>query len=61
MTDKFKLTDASQLPVRAGDLLEVIAIHPDVVVLQLRHRPAPAETLGVRVTEAVVAKETLHG
>jgi len=61
MIDKFKLTDASQLPVRIGDVLEVIAVHPDTVVLQLRHRSAPAETLGVRVTEAVVTREKLHG
>lgn len=61
MTDKFKLTDTSQLPVQAGDILEVVAVHPDVVVLQLRHRTALAETLGVRVTEAIVTKEKLHG
>lgn len=61
MTDKFELTDVSQLPVQAGDVLEVVAIHPDTVVMQLRHRPAPGETLGVRVTEAIVTKEKLHG
>ncbi len=62
MTDKFKLTDASQLPVQAGDILEVVAVHPDVVVLLLRHRTdTGAETLGVRVTEAIVTKEKLHG
>lgn len=61
MTNTFKLTDVSQLPVRVGDVLEVIAIHPDTVVLLLRHRSAPNETLGVRVTEAVVTKEKLHG
>lgn len=61
MTNTFKLTDASQLPVRVGDVLEVIAVHPDIVVLQVRYRPAPNETLGVRVTEAVVTREKLHG